>query len=115
MKVLIIEDDALVHRALSRLIKRTFRDADVWVADNGRLAMAYLSEPYDLIISDYDLSGDITGGDVLAWLRAHHPEMVARFLFLTSNPIAKALHDRVLPKPSPADDLREEFCRVVQQ
>ena len=40
MKILLIEDDGSVQRAMSRMLRRQFGDVDVWVAPETELEMA---------------------------------------------------------------------------
>lgn len=114
MRVLIIENDALLQRSLDRLLRRWFKNADIWTADNGQLAINSLDEQFDLIISDYDLNGPLTGGDVLSWIRKRRPDLVERFVFLSGNPIVETLHSRVLLKPVFMAELHQELCRAIQ-
>jgi CheY-like chemotaxis protein len=123
MKVLVIEDSPSIHRAYERILKRWFPDVDVWISDNADLAISYIGmfivplrqahgaplKNFDLIISDYNLHGDKTGGDVLAWIKANRPELAARFLFVSTDPKIFELHDTALEKPATPDQLRKEI------
>ena len=124
MKILHIEDDAFLQRAVKRTLERAFGEHTVVesVAD-APTAIRYLQAAlatfgcfhYDHIISDYNLT-EGTGGDVLAWIKnttdamlndwqtafdgkSSRQVLLERFTFLTANRDALALHDRFIEKP----------------
>lgn len=111
MKVLIIEDDPAIQRALARLLRRQFLVEDIWVSDNATLAIEYLKtglhgRSFDLILSDWDLIGNKNGGDVLDWLELHASHLVKRFMFISGNPLAEQRNVRSLCKPCDSATLR---------
>lgn len=111
MKVLIVEDDAQLRRVLIRLMRHMFDDIDPWAAESADQAIEYLREaaldrPFDLVISDFNLLGTRTGGDIIEWIRDHASYLENRFLFLSSDERAKKFHRNWLPKPAEAADLR---------
>ena len=74
MKVLIVDDHALIREALHAVLKQLKRDAVIFEASNGRQAMHIVEEHPDisLILLDINLP-DRDGFSVLAELRERHP------------------------------------------
>jgi DNA-binding NarL/FixJ family response regulator len=71
MRILLIEDDELVQKALLRFIKGVHPFAITNVVDNAPAAIEHLNTfAYDYIVSDYDLK-EGTGGQVLWYIREH--------------------------------------------
>lgn len=111
MKILLIEDDATIRRAVTRLLRRMFDGALIQAAESADEAIdlikeATLDRPFDLVISDFNLLGGPTGGDVLEWIREHATYLEPRFVFLTDNETAKAMHKNYVEKPCEAATLR---------
>jgi CheY-like chemotaxis protein len=120
VKALIIDDDASVRRTLIGLLRRMFDEVDPWAAESADEAIAFLRDsmlekPFDLVICDYNLLGTRTGGDVLEWIQQHASYLEARFMFLTSDDTAKALHPRYLEKPCDVSTLRAAIEATVQR
>lgn len=106
-KVLFIEDDATVQRALSRVLKHH----ELTIVDRGTEAIVLLAEnEYDLIISDYDLKGNLTGEDVYLWVRNERPHMASRYVFCAGSSRAETLCQAegipYVEKPYTITDLR---------
>ena len=110
--VLIIDDDALLRRALSRILRRHF---EVSVADSASHALELLVPgcPYEYILCDLRMPG-LGGREVEARVAQTAPDLVSRFMFMTGG--ATSLEDqdfldarpgRVLHKPFGANELRE--------
>jgi CheY-like chemotaxis protein len=98
-EILLIEDDPRLQRSTSRWIKKLYPTARLLVADNAPAAIGNLqTHDVTLIVSDFDLIGPQTGGDVFAWVRAQQPHLVDRFVFFTGNSQAAELHYRVVAK-----------------
>lgn len=111
MKVLVIEDNITVRRMIIRLLRRMFDDARVEAAAYADEAITLimtstLDRPYDLVISDFNLLGGRTGGDVLAWVREHASYLEPRFLFFTSDDRAAKLHKNYVEKSHDTTELR---------
>jgi len=111
LEVLLIEDEIDPKRATDRLIRKLYPSARVIVADNADAAIADLqTHDFKLIVSDYLLLGAGTGGDVLAWVRSHRPDLVSKFVFVSDAPEVERLHDRWIRKRgAKAQDLRDEI------
>lgn len=78
-RILVVDDDLHVSRAL----KRTLRAHDVETVNNGREAIRRcLSHDYDFILCDL-MMPDITGMDVYSALSLKRPEMANKMIFMT--------------------------------
>lgn len=111
VRLLYVEDEAMVRTPVIRTLRRLFGDLDIKVAESADEAIALLREgmtdhAYDVVLSDYNLLGGQTGGDILAWVKTHASYLEARFLFLSGNPVVYKLHPHVLDKPCTSAELR---------
>lgn len=100
MRVLLIEDDASLQRSTGRLIRRAFSPAEIVidVADAPKSAIALLeANTYDFVLSDFNINGG-TGGEVLTWIQANQPHMVARFVFFSGANHLDLWHDKIISK-----------------
>jgi len=110
VKILYVEDDAQLQKAIGRFLRNFFKTTDITIVDNANDAMFLLStHAYALVVSDYDLAEGTNGGQVLEWLRANDPAMLDRFVFLSANDAVKELHPNVLSKPCTTEEMRETF------
>ena len=84
-RVLVINDDAMVHRTLRRLL----RDHDLVCTDNPREALAILERdpPFDFILSEL-MMPVMTGMAFHAALAARDPELASRIVFVTGGAAA---------------------------
>ena len=83
-RVLIVDDDDLVARALTRAL----RDCEVAVALDGRSALARIAagERFDVIVCDL-MMPNMTGMDFHAALQSVAPEQVERMIFLSGGAV----------------------------
>lgn len=102
MRILLVEDDATITTAFSRYIRRNIPGAEVSIADNAATAIELLAAGgFDIVISDYNLRGQQTGADVLAWSKSHAAPLP--FIFVASDDRASSLGVPYFDKPvSPA-------------
>lgn len=111
-RVLLVEDDALVQRAILRVIRGVHPIALTDVVDEAPAAIARLDAcAYDYVVSDYDLKIG-TGGDVLRHVREHFRSYVDRDRFiLMSGDLRPAITDLghllTFEKPITPKQLRE--------
>jgi DNA-binding NtrC family response regulator len=79
-QVLIIDDEAMVARA----IQRCLREHDVRIAPGGREALALLDagETFDLVLCDL-MMPELSGMDVYDAIRDRHPALLDRVVFMT--------------------------------
>jgi two-component system invasion response regulator UvrY len=75
MKILIVDDHAVIHQGLKRILDDEFEGATFGEARHSQEALDLVSrERWDLVILDVDLPG--RGGlDVLRQMRAEHPKL----------------------------------------
>ena len=106
IRILHIEDDAVLARSIARYLARSFPDCVVDGAANAWEARSCLnSERYDAIICDYELADGTTGDDVVAELT---DEQCQRFIWLTSYDMGSGL-----VKPCRPSELRDAINRVL--
>jgi len=116
-KVLVIDDDPLVGRALSRALSET---DDVEVVADAEHALARLGggEGYDVILCDLMMPG-MTGMDLYAEVLRRAPKLAVRFVFMTGGaftPRARAFVETIvnpcLEKPIDMRRLRSIIARA---
>lgn len=80
-RVLIVDDEPLILRSVTRLLKD---EHDVETASNGKEALLKLTEdgPFDLVVCDL-MMPEMNGMDLHQTMAKTHPEMARRFVFLT--------------------------------
>jgi two-component system cell cycle response regulator DivK len=114
--ILIVEDDALNSKLFHDvLLSRGYR---LGMADNAREAMASIAaSPPDLVVMDVRLRGDLTGLDVVRWMKSQ-PEfasipvlVVTAYAMAADRPIIAASGcDDAMTKPI---DVRQFLARVA--
>ena len=97
MRILLVEDDAMIGSAIQGALRDAGYAAD-WVADGGAAQAALASQHWDLLLLDLGLPGT-DGMDLLRWLRARGHALPV--LIITAR---DALDDRLLGLDSGADD-----------
>lgn len=110
LRVLVIDDDPGVSRALSRML----REHDTTLADGGQPGLELLlREDFDVVLCDL-MMPDVSGMDVYERIRAVRPEIAARIVFITGGAHTaegRAFLERVpnpkLGKPIARAELRE--------
>jgi len=76
LRVLVVDDDAAYRRILDQSLRR-IGVAEVSLAGEVGLARSKIErEPIDVVTIDVVLRGE-SGLDLLKWLRAHHPKVIA--------------------------------------
>jgi CheY-like chemotaxis protein len=111
VKILLMEDERSLQKAVPRMIRAALGDdVDIDVTDSVPTAIAMLQHThYDAIVSDYDVLRG-TGADLLAWVRAEQPTLVARFVFFTGNNDVKEFHTKIITKGICIDDFVAQLC-----
>lgn len=110
--VLLIEDDPVLQRTTTRMIRKIYPDARVIVADNADAAIADLQvHDIEVVVSDYDLLGNKTGGDVFRWVQANKPQLVDRYVFFTGNDAPESMHYRYVRKPADVAELKRGLTK----
>jgi CheY-like chemotaxis protein len=120
-RILIVDDEALVARAISRHL----RDHDVRIARSGREALEIIDsgEYFDLILCDV-MMPDLSGMDVYSAVEQRHPDLRKRIVFMTGATFTdralefcSAVPNTVLPKPLETTrvlDILDELGRARQ-
>ena len=109
-KVLFVEDEKLICKTYERL----FRDKyDMTFVDNVETAIDLIKEKdFDCIVSDNVLDGQLTGKELYLWVRANKPELISRFVFVSSHDLS-SLHTKSLVKPAPLAALRAALSSCI--
>jgi signal transduction histidine kinase/CheY-like chemotaxis protein len=115
-RILLIDDEPSVQRALQRLLQRCGHD--ITLAANGHQGLAAIREDiYDVILCDLRMPG-LDGPGVYRELERAYPHLLSRIIFLTGDvlsPEAQTFFDQVkslrLVKPFRAGEVR----RLIQQ
>ncbi len=131
MKVLHIEDDTQLGQAIGRMLHISYEAVVVTAttADQAikELQAANTGEPFDLVISDWNLAGNSCGGDVLEWARDHLPLMLRRWMFLSGDEkavqpiieeiLVKTRHVSIpfVLKPATNDMTRKTIAAVLER
>jgi DNA-binding NarL/FixJ family response regulator len=95
MRILIVDDHALVRRGMTYVVKEGFPDADVVEADGAASALDHTREaPFDLALVD-DRMPDLDGLELLRALKADLPDMPVIMLSTYDNApyVKRALAD----------------------
>jgi PAS domain S-box-containing protein len=116
-RVLVVDDEAAVARALARMIGDAH---DVRIANDGEEALVLLGrETFDLVLCDV-MMPRISGIDVYERVRAEHPALAHRFVLVTGGVFAPDIRSRLeahgvpcLYKPFDRAALLEVVARVT--
>jgi signal transduction histidine kinase/CheY-like chemotaxis protein len=111
-RILIVDDEPLVRRALCRLL----RHHDIVEAESGAHALSLLAEDdrFDVILSDV-MMPEVTGIELHRRLSAEHPKLAQRIVFMTGGTFDPELKEvigsfagksAIIHKPFRADELR---------
>jgi len=112
-KILVIEDEPAIARAHGRVLSRLLDGCEITTVNSAALAIAELSSgtSFALILSDFDLIGAGTGGDVLLWVRAQAP--ATPFLFCSGNEAIEMLGVPYIAKPCFPNELRAAIVAAM--
>jgi CheY-like chemotaxis protein len=101
LRVLVVDDDAMVGIAL----RRSLRDYDVVLLDNakGALEKVTAGERFDVIFCDL-MMPEMTGMDLHAEIQRVAPNQVERMVFMTGGAVTKRARDFVATVPNPVID-----------
>lgn len=120
MRILLVEDQLLVARAVTRALARLEPAPEIVHLMSAPSACEHLIAStdgtvarFDIVLSDYDLGKGGTGADVLAFVR--ELAVKPQFLFISSNDAIKDLGVPYLEKPSSASQIREAVAAMGLQ
>jgi signal transduction histidine kinase/ActR/RegA family two-component response regulator len=86
-RVLVVDDEPSVLELQITILE--MHGATVAGARSGREAVEALGrEPFDLVVSDLRMPGEITGRDLYHWAESHRPETARRFVFVTGDTLS---------------------------
>jgi len=117
-RVLIVDNEPLIVRALSRLLKA---DHDVETAGGGHEALDLIqhSGPFDLVLCDLAMP-EMNGIELFQQTVQVAPDMGPRFIFVTGGAVADSFHavletlpNRILEKPVQPELLREVVGQLL--
>jgi signal transduction histidine kinase/ActR/RegA family two-component response regulator len=119
LRLLIVDDDVLVARAVRRMFDKEFR---VEIALDGSSALAKLAEAdYDVVLCDVMMPG-ISGLDVYRQVRTNNEGLARRFVFATGGLFSQELSDNVkrlsnmiVEKPFDPEELRRVIKAAIAQ
>jgi signal transduction histidine kinase/ActR/RegA family two-component response regulator len=119
LRLLIVDDDVLVARAVRRMFDKEFH---VEIALDGSSALAKLAQTeYDVILCDV-MMPDISGLDVYRQVRASNEALARRFVFATGGLFSQELSDNVkrlsnmiVEKPFDPEELRRVIKAAIAQ
>jgi len=110
-KLLLVDDEALVLRAVSRLLAPEFSVLAVASGEEAKLVIAAGGE-FDVILCDLMMPQG-SGLDLLDWLCAEHPKLAPRLIVMTGGGLerqalaaAHAAKPRLLSKPFSLEELK---------
>lgn len=116
-RILVIDDNVMIHRLMLRLLGRD----EVVARDSARDALALLraGERFDVILCDLNMP-EMSGLEFHRELISMDPELASRTLFLTGGPLDEAsalfvqeLPERILQKPLEVKRLRQAIAAVM--
>jgi PAS domain S-box-containing protein len=116
-RILLVEDDPLVARAVRRTLSR---DHEVVFVEGGRAALQALAkEQFDLVMSDL-MMPEMTGMDLHEELLRTHPKVAEKMVFLSGGAFTEAAREflRRVPnpqveKPFDPQELRALVARLI--
>jgi two-component system sensor histidine kinase/response regulator len=115
--VLVIEDEPIIARVCSRILKMDGYSTDI--ADNGEIAMEMVRKrEYDIYICDIKMPG-MSGIEFYNLIKEQYPERINRLIMITgdllSSDTREFLRDINIPyilKPFTPDELREAIVKL---
>lgn len=114
MKVFLhVEDDEFVARAVARFLRRTYPGSFVSTVATVEDAIVVLkSIQQDLVLCDFNLKGNSTGDQLLAWVSVNQPHLVDRFVYLSDDKRCSA-HKHWITKPATTQTIAVVLDKVL--
>lgn len=113
--ILHIEDNSDIQKAMRRLLEKVF-SATVTTVDSGAAAMAVMgSADWAAVLSDWNIIGGMTGGDVYNLVRADYPHLASKYVFMSDDQLAAAMAAKYglgwVEKPA----TRSDICNALNK
>jgi DNA-binding NtrC family response regulator len=107
--ILHVEDDQSIANAL----KRVLRDCTIVHVINVHDAKSALRNiRFDAVITDFNLGAEETGGDLIKWIAAEFPNMLAKTILFTGNYETAENYPRVILKPA-MGEVRQALIHIA--
>lgn len=117
MRVLVVDDDPFVRRAIVRTLKKKFETTDVGSANEALRVLG--EEPgFNIIITDYNLGGGMTGLDLREIACARYPELEGRVILMSGAPSVDEDSPHFplwLAKPFTPESIAHAISRACEQ
>lgn len=94
--ILHVEDNLDVQHTLQRVLRDTIVVA---VASVPNAIAMLLNIKFDAVVTDYNLIGPQTGGDLIKWIAENLPHMLEKTFLFTGNDDAADTYPRTILKP----------------
>lgn len=116
--ILVIEDDDQLRRAYQRMLRIAGPHNVVLVASGEDAIEAIQKNPlFDAVLSDYNIGGQVNGGDVFSWVEFKLPKLAKKYIFICDSDEAKALCARAnipyLQKPTDNDTILKTLGELL--
>lgn len=114
MRILVVDDDAQILRAMATSLKRA--GFDVTTANDSAPAIAMSAEQFDVVVADFNMRSEQTGADVVRSFKERHGGAVVCFVLSgeddpdTREACMAAGAADVLVKPVSAHELRRRLA-----
>lgn len=120
LKALIVDDASFVRDLVKRTVRNQFPEIDMDEAADGRRAQSLLSRQYyDLVLCDWEMP-EMSGLELLRWVRQHDAYRSQPFIMVTSRGdkehVVEAIREGVsdyLGKPFSPDALGKKIRKVM--
>ncbi len=117
IRVLVVDDDAMLCRSISRML----RPFDVTQAGGGAEALQILQggEPFDVILCDI-MMPDMSGPELYQAMADVRPELQARVLFMTGGmlervrPMMSGVPQPLIEKPFSRSEIKLAVTRIAE-
>lgn len=117
-RLLVVDDETLVCRALQRLL-RAHHDVETCTSPHDALTRLR-TEAFDVVVCDVMMPG-LSGPDLYRAVEHEHPERAGRFIFMTGGAFTEdarrsleATGRPILDKPADTSELLREISRVAR-
>ncbi len=97
--ILLVDDDAFLRRAIANTLRVKRFSVTEAASGEGALELLEQSTPYDLVLSDLNLRGEIDGLSLARWLAARQPDLPIILITGRMDLVPPDLTAPVLPKP----------------